>query len=208
MANLLNGESIKMSRKPTWLENTSLPFSKDGKLSIHVTEKQTMPDASSLTYSRECLAIGIGCERNVTTNEVVNLVKTTLSKHTLYPNSIAIIVSIDIKMDEEALHQLSLALKKPLRFFNAATLELETPRLLNPSNIVFKEVGCHGVAEAAALAATGPTGELIVPKEKSERATCAIAKSPSILVPKKNWVRTREIIRDRHWPWKTGLVNT
>ena len=206
MAKLLNGESIKMSSKPTWLENTSLPFSKNGKLSIHVTEKQMKPDASSLTYSPECLAIGIGCERNVTTNELVNLVKTTLSKHTLYPNSIAIIVSIDLKMDEEALHQLSLALKKPLRFFNAAKLELETPRLLNPSNIVFKEVGCHGVAEAAALAAAGPMGELIVPKQKSKRATCAIAKSPSILVPKKIGLERGKLLVIGTGPGKQGWL--
>ena len=37
------------------------------------------------------------------------------------------------------------------RFFDSATLERETPRLANPSEVVFREVGSHGVAEAAAL---------------------------------------------------------
>ena len=41
----------------------------------------------------------------------------------------------------------------PARFVDAAALEAETPRLANPSAVVFREVGCHGVAEAAALAA-------------------------------------------------------
>ena len=185
MAKLLNGASIRIPCNLPWLENTSLPFSKDGELSINVTEKLVKADPASLTYTPECLAIGIGCERNVTTDEVIGLVKKTLTKHTLSLKSIAIIVSIDLKMDEEALNELSMELKKPLRFFNAAKLELETPRLLNPSTIVFNEVGCHGVAEAAALAATGLEGELIVPKEKSDRATCAVAKSAHILNPHK-----------------------
>ena len=43
----------------------------------------------------------------------------------------------------------------PARFFDAATLERETPRLRNPSDVVFAEVGCHGVAEGAAMAAAG-----------------------------------------------------
>jgi len=65
----------------------------------------------------------------------------------------------------------------PARFFDAATLETETPRLQNPSDIVFAEVGCHGVAEGAALAAVGAAGDLMVPKQKSKRATCAIART-------------------------------
>ena len=39
----------------------------------------------------------------------------------------------------------------PLRFFDAKQLEQETPRLINPSKTVYAEVGCHGVAESAAL---------------------------------------------------------
>ncbi len=66
----------------------------------------------------------------------------------------------------------------PARFFDPARLEAETPRLANPSDRVFREVGCHGVAEGAALAAAGPEGELIVAKTKSARATCAVARAP------------------------------
>ena len=67
----------------------------------------------------------------------------------------------------------------PARFFDAATLEAEAGRLRNPSDLVFREVGCHGVAEGAALAAAGAAGELVVEKTKSMRATCAIARAPT-----------------------------
>jgi cobalt-precorrin 5A hydrolase/precorrin-3B C17-methyltransferase len=43
---------------------------------------------------------------------------------------------------------------------------------------VFRAVGCHGVAEAAALAGAGPDGVLVVEKRIGARATCAIACSP------------------------------
>jgi cobalt-precorrin 5A hydrolase/precorrin-3B C17-methyltransferase len=61
-------------------------------------------------------------------------------------------------------------------------LEKETPRLQNPSEVVFAEVGCHGVSEGAALAAFGKSGSLIVPKQKSKRATVAIARSDELQV--------------------------
>ena len=71
----------------------------------------------------------------------------------------------------------------PARFFAAAALEAEAGRLRNPSDFVFREVGCHGVAEGAALAAAGPHGELVMEKTKSARATCAIARAPGPLDP-------------------------
>jgi cobalt-precorrin 5A hydrolase/precorrin-3B C17-methyltransferase len=58
-------------------------------------------------------------------------------------------------------------------------LEAEAPRLRNPSETVYREVGCHGVAEGAALAAAGAEGLLIVDKTRSKRATCAVARAPA-----------------------------
>ncbi|MDX1400501.1 MAG: precorrin-3B C(17)-methyltransferase, partial [Kiloniellales bacterium] len=63
----------------------------------------------------------------------------------------------------------------------AERLEAERARLATPSELVFREVGCHGVAEGAALAAVGGDGELILPKRKSRRATCAIGLASSPL---------------------------
>ena len=65
----------------------------------------------------------------------------------------------------------------PLVTFPAARLEAETPRLANPSDVVFAHTGCHGVAEAAALAQAGEGGRLVVEKTKSAHATVAIAES-------------------------------
>ena len=48
---------------------------------------------------------------------------------------------------------------------------------------MFRAVGCHGVAEGAALAAVGASGELVVSKRKSVRTTCAVARSPEPIDP-------------------------
>jgi cobalt-precorrin 5A hydrolase/precorrin-3B C17-methyltransferase len=69
----------------------------------------------------------------------------------------------------------------PVRVFPADALEAETPRLATPSDVVFAEVGCHGVAEGAALAVAGAGAALVLPKRKSLQATCAIARAPAPL---------------------------
>ena len=61
------------------------------------------------------------------------------------------------------------------RFFTADELNAQAGRLANPSEVVMAEVGCPGVAEGAALAASGEDGELIVAKTKTATTTCAIA---------------------------------
>ena len=103
---------------------------------------------------------------------------TTLAEHGLARASVACVVSLDLKAAEPAVHALAAQLGVPARFFAAARLLEETARLATPSEVVFRETGCWGVAEGAALAAVGPEGRLLVPKRKGERVTCAVALAP------------------------------
>ncbi|HBF99195.1 MAG TPA: precorrin-3B C(17)-methyltransferase, partial [Alphaproteobacteria bacterium] len=111
--------------------------------------------------------------------ELIALVRDGLEQAGLSAQSVAGIFSIDVKADEPAVHALAEELGVAARFFTAEQLEKEKPRLANPSARVFAEVGCHGVAEGAALAAAGAEGDLILPKQKSANATCAIARAPA-----------------------------
>ena len=121
------------------------------------------------------LALGVGCQRGTGAAELDLLVRRTLAAHRLREESIAIVCSIDAKADEPAVQALARLLAVPARFYAAERLERETPRLATPSQTVFRLTGCHGVAESAALAATGAKGALVVPKQASRRATCAVA---------------------------------
>ena len=121
-------------------------------------------------------ALGVGCSRFCPPEELIALVNSTLAEAGLSIYEVAGIWSLDLKADEAAIHALADNLGVSARFFDATTLEQETPRLSAPSERVFKEVGCHGVAEGAALAAAGPDAELTVTKRRSASATCAVAR--------------------------------
>ena len=181
MAALLAGDHPTMvieAGNPTWLAD--LPIDRDGSWMIRITDRTIAPAADEMLLPPPTLALGVGCERDCDPNELIQLVDETLTAAGLAPASVAVVASIDVKMDEAAVHALAAHLGAPARYFDAPRLEAEAPRLENPSEIVFREVGTHGVAEAAALAAAGSKGTLVVAKHKSARATCAIARGTDI----------------------------
>ena len=177
-AALLQGARVWLPSGVEWLAASDLPADDAGTLAILASDAREEGSPSTLVYHPRRLALGVGCERGVAPEEVAVLARTCLDGAGLAPGAIGGVFSINLKSDEPAVHALAESLGVPARFFDADVLEAETPRLRHPSDTVFREVGCHGVAEGAALAAAGPRGELVVGKTKSARATCAIARSP------------------------------
>ena len=181
VARLLAGEKAKIlvesGPTPDWL--LQLPQAAEGTVSILVSDRA---DArANLVYAPQTIALGIGCERLADAAEVWTLVEQSLAEANIAQEAIGCVTSIALKAAEPAILGASRRLGVPARFFDAARLEQETPRLRNPSDLVYRETGCHGVAEGAALAAVGAEGDLILPKRRSQRATCAIARSRAIL---------------------------
>jgi len=177
MADLVAGRSVRLEGEARWLTESGLDFSADREVVLAVSDKAVTPPANGLLYHPKTLVIGIGCERGASGEEALSLALESLTEAGLSPASVGLVASIDVKADEAAVHHVANHFGCPARFFDAATLEAETPRLKHPSDIVFAEVGCHGVSEGAALAAVGPSGELIAEKRKSKRATCAIGRA-------------------------------
>jgi cobalt-precorrin 5A hydrolase/precorrin-3B C17-methyltransferase len=148
---------------------------------LSVTDHSTAADDNGLILHPATLAVGIGCERGTSADEVRALVMQCLARASLSPLAVAGVFSIALKAAEPAIHAVAQELGVPARFFPAEVLLAETPRLSERSDIVFRETGCWGVAEGAALAAAGPDAALTLPKRRSARATCAIARSPRII---------------------------
>lgn len=121
------------------------------------------------------IAIGIGCDRAATTAEMWRLVEHCLAEASVDRRQVTCLATVDFKIDEPGLIGLAQRMDLPLRGFSVATLEAETPRLANPSDAVYRAIGCHGVAEAAALAAIGPSGRLLLAKRRATHVTCALA---------------------------------
>ncbi|MBT7251005.1 MAG: precorrin-3B C(17)-methyltransferase [Rhodospirillaceae bacterium] len=180
-AALLAGEPVRLSVEAgdaAWLSDAGLTFAESGDQKIRVTDQAVDDSADALVLHPPVLALGIGCERGAAAEEVITLAEETLNSAGLAKGAVACVVSLNLKADEAAVHATAAHFGVPARFFDAETLETQTSRLANPSDVVFAEVGCHGVSEGAALAAVGADGELVQPKMKSARATCAVARAP------------------------------
>ena len=166
-----------------WLTASRLPFADAAGLTIEVTQERRDAAPNHLTYHPQTLALGVGCERHASAEELEALVMTTLAEAGLAPEAVACVVSLDLKAAEPAVHALSQTLDVPARFLDRDALAAETPRLATPSAVVEAEIGIPGVAEAAALAAAGPAGRLLVTKRKSQRCTVAVAIAPAPIDP-------------------------
>ncbi|MHC8507796.1 MAG: precorrin-3B C(17)-methyltransferase [Rhodospirillales bacterium] len=149
------------------------------RVTAHAADKNW--PAGDMIFHPPVLTVGVGCERGAPADALIETVRGALNRANLAEAACAVAVSLDIKMDEPAVHALGDALGVPARFYDARTLEAESHRLKNPSDVVFAETGCHGVAEGAALAAAGPGGVLLIPKTKGPRVTCAVALAPGLV---------------------------
>jgi cobalt-precorrin 5A hydrolase/precorrin-3B C17-methyltransferase len=172
-AALLAGESVRIEGDAAWLD--ALPQDEAAQTTIRVTARKQPADSQALVYHPPLLAVGVGCERGTPRGEIERLVAATLDEAGLAADAVACLVSIDVKSDELGLLEAADTLGVTARFFDAATLSAQEPRVTAPSDYVRATVGTASVAEAAALAAVGASGTLLVPKRKSTRATCAVA---------------------------------
>ncbi len=177
------------SVRADWLD--AVPFAEDGtRLSC---TSAALPDLGGdhLQFAPQVLTLGVGCARNCPPEELAALVQSVLDEAGLAPEAIHSVNTITLKGDEPAIIDLAASLGAPMRLFEADVLDAETPRLANPSDVVFAEVGTHGVSEAAALAQGGADAVLTHPKRKTANATCAIATAPAPLVDLKGRSRGR-----------------
>jgi len=179
---LLAGESVRLrleAGNADWLG--ALAFTETGRLGIRITDREPAAGDADLVLHPPVLVLGVGCERGCDPAELRDLALSVLAEAGCAPAAVAAVVSIDIKADEAAVHDLGRHLGVAARFFTAEELLTQTPRLTDPSEAVFRETGCWGVAEGAALAAAGDKGTLLVPKRKSRRATCALSRAAAPL---------------------------
>ena len=183
VAALLGGARVRMADPPEWLAAAALPFDNSGALAIEVSDRRGAAAPDTLLYRPRRLALGIGCERGAAPEAAVTLAEAVLDAADAHESALACVASLDLKADETAVHAVAERFDVPARFFPAARLEDETPRLANPSAVVFRAVGCHGVAEAAALAAAGGGGILAVTKRVDGAVTGALARSPTVIDP-------------------------
>ncbi|MEX6507416.1 precorrin-3B C(17)-methyltransferase [Jiella sp. M17.18] len=183
MADLLAGASARSAGPAPWLQAGRIPFSADGSVRLTVSTEARPPQEAELLYRPKTLVLGIGAERHAPSEAAIELAEAVLTEAKVSALSLAAVVSVDLKADEAAVQAVAAHFGVPARVFPVERLEAETPRLQTPSDVVFAEIGCHGVAEGAALAAVGADGRLAVAKRKGRRVTAALGEAPAPLDP-------------------------
>jgi len=174
MSALLNGAGLTITGPNIFgLEETGPG------VELLVSEAPMHGGDTRLVYHPQSHALGLGCARGADPEEMWQFVGYTLKNNDIAAGAIACVATIDLKADEPAILAVARRLNVPLRLFTAAELEAQTPHLANPSDVVFAEVGSHGVSEAAALAIGGA---LRVAKQKTANCTCALTRSDQPIV--------------------------
>jgi cobalt-precorrin 5A hydrolase/precorrin-3B C17-methyltransferase len=177
---LLTGAPVALKEEAAgagWLRAGAIRWAEEGRHCVVVTDRAASTETDALVFHPPILALGIGCERGCSAEEISDLAHSTLAAAGLSLKAIAAIVSIELKLAEAGIHALAAELGAPARFLPVPRLLAETARLSERSAAAFRATGCWGVAEGAALAAAGRDGVLVVAKRKSHRATCAVARA-------------------------------
>lgn len=174
MAALLAGQGLSVTGENIFgIEATG------GAVDLVVSEAPQEAGPLRLVYHPQRHVLGLGCARDADPEELWSLVLATLKEAGIAPGAVACVASIDLKADEAAMNVVAARLGVPFRLFTAAELEAQAGRLANPSDVVFAEVGCHGVSEGAVLACGG---DLVVEKRKTANATCALGRCAAPLL--------------------------
>jgi cobalt-precorrin 5A hydrolase len=142
---------------------------------LAITDRVLPPlTCPTITYRPPTLAFGIGCKRGVPCAEIEALFEEVCHAHKLAPLSLAVVASATLKADEPGLIAFAARHGVPFRTYSGAELARAEP-FPTPSERVRTLVGVPGVAEPAALLASGAR-ELLVPKQRGLRVTMAVAR--------------------------------
>ena len=136
-------------------ETESFPFNAALVVSdrLLTEDEQTHFLTNGVLYRPKSLVLGMGCNRGTSMEELEQEMLTTLEELSLSVKSVRNIATIDLKKDEEGL--LALCAKYGWELVTYTPAELNTVKLPNPSETVFKYTGAYGVSEPAALLSSG-----------------------------------------------------
>lgn len=139
---------------------------------VRVTERAVAAGGGELVLHPPCLAVGLGCRRGASADEIVAAVEGTLAGAGLSPLALLGLASIGLKRDEAGLLEAAARLGKAILFYE--TGDLKDIAVPNPSARVQRETGVPGVCEAAAMKLAG-TKDLLVQKTRCGNVTVAVA---------------------------------
>jgi len=123
------------------------------------------------------IVAGIGCRRGAPTLDIEAAIRAALERAGLASDSLGCIATIALKDGEAGLAAAAAKFGLTIVVVPDAELQAAGARAVTRSERVAALTGVPSVAEAAALAAAGPSARLISPRLVFGAATCALARS-------------------------------
>jgi cobalt-precorrin 5A hydrolase len=142
-----------------------------------ITDRLLRPAAGPgqrVIYRPKSLAVGVGCNRGTSADEIERVVFSTLLDAHLAWTSVRTLATAIQKQDEAGLTGCAARHEWPVRYYTSDELNSVTA-IPNPSPVAERELGARGVCEPAALLAAGAT-RLVVEKRKQGNVTVAVAR--------------------------------
>lgn len=170
---------VEIELPPEFLK-VSEPDSAD----LVITNKDSgfmIQDSRLLLRSRN-LIVGIGCNSGTSEQEIEDAVRKVFSEKGFSFHSIHSIATIDRKTSEPGLMEFAKKHGLEIISFNAEELNAIVnlqPSAFSQSLTVFNVTGAYGVAEPAAILASGAK-ELLIPKQKIGNVTVAVAEKQTM----------------------------
>jgi cobalt-precorrin 5A hydrolase len=123
------------------------------------------------------IVAGIGCRKGASATDISAVIAHALARAGLASHALDLVAAPESKADEQGVSAAAAALGVPLVLVPSADLQAAGGRTQTRSDRVLALMGVPSVAEAAALAASGPAARLILPRITLGVATCALAAS-------------------------------
>ncbi|WP_291300838.1 cobalt-precorrin 5A hydrolase [Desulfosporosinus sp. BICA1-9] len=121
------------------------------------------------------LSVGVGCRRGVSSEVILERIRTSVEQLGASLKAISGIYSVDLKSDEVGLIEAAKYLRVPFQTYRADELQaVNLQEQLSRSNFVREKIGVDGVCEAASLLGA-KRGRLVLPKTKGQGVTVAIS---------------------------------
>jgi cobalt-precorrin 5A hydrolase len=123
------------------------------------------------------IAAGVGCRRGASAPDIETAIRAALARANIAADALDVIATIEAKRTEPGILAAAETFGVSVVIVPEHELALAGDRVETHSDRVLTLTGVGSVAEAAALAAAGPSARLIAPRLAIGAATCAIAAS-------------------------------
>lgn len=123
------------------------------------------------------IVAGIGCRRGAPASDIEAAIRAALARADIAADALDGIATIAAKSAEVGVQTAANKLGLSVMLISEADAQAAEPRTQTRSEHVRTLTGVSSVAEAAALAAAGPSARLISPRLVMGSATCALAAS-------------------------------